>query len=391
MPSTKRTEILRAAEEILSRKGKKATIAEIAAKAGVAVSVIYHYFQNKEDLIFSVIEERLNGVIGDLDHHLTAIRDPVSKLSKTIWLQLRVHHDYPDYTNLLMFECRSSARFRKHDAFKAIKKWSDIIRLTLIEGVESGAFAADLDVILARDAILGLLDIENLFSLAAGKPEQGLDDVDRIVEMVLGMIAPSSDRPQKNKDLAARILLEAERVFAAKGYENATMTSIAGLAGVSEGTIYEYYKNKEDLLFSVMDARFESQIESLVEIFQVVSPIRKLRRFFKYHFLLYATQPLFTRIFLGDGIYNKSFFQSRAYEKLMKYLGVIEEIVAEGQAGGSIRPDLDRRLFRNLFLGAFTHLTLRWQLSEQGADLDKIRELNGIVDLLTNFLERGAD
>ena len=223
-----------------------------------------------------------------------------------------------------------------------------------------------------------------------GRPEQGLEDLDEIMEMILRMIAPATAGPLEARGPGERILREAERIFAAKGYENATMTDIAGMAGVSEGTIYEYFKNKEDLLFSIMDARFESQLNSLEEIFQVVSPIRKLRRFFKYHFLLYATQPLFTRIFLGDGIYNKSFFQSRAYGKLLNYLKVIEDIVVEGQAEGVIGSELKPRLYRNIFLGAFTHITLRWQLSERGDNIDKLNELNGIVDLLTNFLDRGV-
>ena len=386
MSTSKRTEILRAAEEIFSAKGRKATIGEIADKAGVAASVIYHHFANKEDLIFSVVGERLQDALRELIDHLAAIRDPVSKLSKCIWLQLRRHQDYPDYANLLVFECRVNAEFREHKAFAGIKGWSDIIRETLREGVQSGDFSPDLDITLARDAILGFLDIENILSLTRGEPEKAIEDLDDIIDLVLAMIRPYGDRSSEAPRVAERIRIAAENVFAANGFENATITGIAGLAGISEGTIYEYYKNKEDLLFSILDARFDNQIDSLGEMFHITSPIRKLRRFFKFFFIFHATQPLVAQIFLRDGIFNKSFYQSKAYEKHLKYLETIEDILSEGQAIGAIRPDINRRVYRNLFLGAFVHTGLRWQFSGRKSNIDKLSDLNQIVDMLTNFL-----
>ena len=386
MTENKRLFILQAAGEVLAAKGKKATIGEIASAAGVTVSAIYHYFRNKEDLIFSVIDEGLVRSLDELNNHLAAIRDPVSKLSKCIWLQFKGHQDHPVYTTLLMFECRANSEFREHKAFKGIKRWSDTVLGILAEGIETGAFSSNLNIILARDAILGLLDVENIFSLIAGDPEQSGDDIDKITDMVLAMISSRDDGQMEEKGMAERILLAAEQVFAINGFENATITGIANLAGVSEGAIYEYYKNKEDVLFSIMDARFENQIGTLGEIFQITSPLRKLRRFFKYHFMLHASQPMFTRIFLRDGLYNQAFYKSQAYSRFMEHLEIIDDIMIEGQKAGVFRADLDRRVYKNLFLGTFAHISLRWQFKSPGADIDKICELNQMADLLTGFL-----
>ncbi len=374
--------IIQAAEIIIAKKGKSATISEIGAKSGVTDSVIYHYFKNKDDLMFSVLKERIKVGLDKIAVHLTGIRDPVSKLSKMIWLQLRQHEDLLDYTTLLLFECRSNAKFRKHEAHKLMRKWGRHFTVILEEGKASGLFNADLNVTLARDAILGLLDMENIFCIAAGEKQAGLTVFEEIVDLVIVMIQPQKESLPQNKDRTRTILMAAEQVFAKQGYDSATISDIASNARVSEGAIYEYFKNKEDLLFSLLSRRFESNAESLDELFQIKNPIRKLRRFMRYHFTLFSTQPENLKTFLSSGIYNRNFFTSSAFPKFMTYLLTIDSILDEGKEAKLIRENLDNRIFRNLFLGAFCHMTLRWQFADW-SHTNKLQEVNEIIDLLT--------
>ena len=81
----KREQILTAAEKLLSQNGHGTKISDIAREAGVFDSNIYHYFKNKEDLMFSVVEERNRQSVDDLKLQLQGIRDPISKISKLIW------------------------------------------------------------------------------------------------------------------------------------------------------------------------------------------------------------------------------------------------------------------------------------------------------------------
>ena len=379
--------ILQVAEKIMSQKGKRATISEIGVEAGVTDSVIYHYFANKEDLMFSVINERLAVALASLEEYLEAIEDPASKLRKFIWGQLKLHDDYPDYTSLQIFECRSNPNFRQHEAFKNIVKWADILKSILKEGVASGAFAPNLNIILARDAIFGLLDIENILSLETGLPEKSLADLDDILDLILAMLAPNQI-PMKAEPGKAQIIMKAaECIFAAKGFEHATIVDIARKAGVSEGIIYEYYKNKEDLLFSAMRKKFEANLESMDEIFSLVTPIRKLRRLINYFFMQHLTQPLLLKILLTDGIFNRAFFSSVAYEVFQQYLSYFGVVLEEGKSNGTIREDINNRLYKNLVLGAFCHMSLRWQFLDPQQSRDKLPEIRCAVDLLTNFLK----
>jgi TetR/AcrR family transcriptional regulator, fatty acid metabolism regulator protein len=383
MTSDKRWKILDAAESIMSTKGRSATISEISAAAGVTDSMLYHYFKNKEDLLFSVTQERLGDALAKLEEQLQGIMDPVSQLSKLIWFQLYYHDTHPDYANLLLFECRSSKSFMAHEAYRMIKRWSDIGRSILIRGISEGAFRNDLATTIVRDAVFGLVDMENIQSMAAQETPQAHTDLDAILDLLLPMVRPDTEPSAINSDKAGRILASALNVFAAKGYQNATIQEISKSAEVSEGTIYEYFKNKEDLLFSTLERQFRNNLDSLDELFEVRTPLRKLKRFMRYHFTIYLTQPVFVKIFLFDAIYNVHFYASNAYPPFKHYIESIYAILDEGKRDGSIRPEINNRVFRNLFMGIFSHMALRWLFTEKGSQTDKMEEIDAAVAMLS--------
>ena len=109
--SDKKLRILAAAEEIISSKGfKETTMSEIASLAGINDSIIYRYFKGKEDLLFSIIEERLQEGEALLDRDLQGLIDPKSQLRKMMWGNLWYHNAYSAYSRILLFECRSSTQ-----------------------------------------------------------------------------------------------------------------------------------------------------------------------------------------------------------------------------------------------------------------------------------------
>ena len=383
MTSDKRWKILDAAESIMSAKGRSATISEISAAAGLTDSMLYHYFKNKEDLLFSVTQERLGDALAKLEEQLQGIMDPVSQLSKLIWFQLYYHDTHPDYANLLLFECRSSKSFMAHEAYNMIKRWSDIGRGILTKGIAGGAFRNDLATTIVRDAVFGLVDMENIQSMAARETPQAHTDLDAILDLLLPMVRPATEPPALNSDKAGRILASALTVFAAKGYQNATIQEISKSAEVSEGTIYEYFKNKEDLLFSTLERQFRNNLDSLDELFDVRTPLRKLKRFMRYHFTIYLTQPVFVKVFLFDAIYNARFYVSNAYPPFKHYIESVYAILDEGKRDGSIRPGINNRVFRNLFMGIFSHMALRWLFTERGSQTDKMEEIDAAVAMLS--------
>ena len=381
--SEKRQKILDAAERIMSAKGRGATISEISAASGVTDSVLYHYFKNKEDILFSVAQEHLRDALEKLDEQLQGIMDPANQLGKLIWFQLYYHDTYPDYGNLLLFECRSNNRFMKHEAYGLIKRWSAIGIKILNNGISDGSFRKDLDLPIVRDAIFGLVDMENIQFMTVKKTLQAHTDLDAILDLVLPMIRPDTEGRAIKNDKAGRILDSALNVFAAKGFQSATIQEISKSATVSEGTIYEYFNNKEDLLFSTLERQFRNNLNLLDELFEVRTPLRKLKRFMRYHFTAYFTQPVFVKVFLFDAIYNSRFYNSNAHQPFRQYMESIDGILDEGKEDGSIRPEINNRVFRNLFMGIFSHMALRWLFTKKGSQADKNEEINTAIALLS--------
>lgn len=380
--NSKRNSILKSAEKIMSVKGlNSSTISEIAKDAGVTDSVIYQFFKGKEDLLFSVAGERMTDVIAHLNEHLEGIRDPESRLRKMIWFHLHYNDTFRDYACLLLLECRSNRNFYMHDAYQLIRKYAGIMLHILEDGTKNQVFRSDVNMRLVRDMIFGLLDMENLGCLAAHETEQTASDLDDIMSLIIPMI---NVRPLTTEiDKRNKILWSAEQVFAEKGYNQATVADIARLANVAEGTVYEYFRNKEDLLFSIPEQRFKDYLERLEELFEIKTPLRKLRRLIRYHFMLYMTHQNYTKVFLLNIQLNKEFYDLDVYKKFRQYTDFIESVLDEGKKDGTIRPEINNRIFRNLFIGAFSHMALRWLILEQEGKADKMKEIDDVVSLLT--------
>jgi len=373
-------QILDAAEEIMSEKGpQNSSIAEIAKKAGIADSLIYNYFQGKEDLLFSIPGRRMEEVLKNLAEQLQGIPDPISRLSKMIWFHLYFNDTYRGYARLLLLECRSKRNFYQHKAYTLIRHYAGVLLGILEDGAENNAFRSDVDMRLVRDMIFGVLDWEGLSCLAAQEIKETVPDLESILSLILPMINVKESHIDLDKP--TRILRSAESVFAEKGYLQATISEIARMASVSEGTIYEYFDNKDDLLFSIPEQRFKEHISALDEIFELKTPLRKLRRFIRYHFYLYMTEPNFVKVFLLHIQFSQRFYGSQVYKTFKHYTKIIEDVLEEGKRDRSIRANVSTRVFKNLFLGTFSHMALRWLILEE-AVTDKMKEIDEAVLLL---------
>jgi AcrR family transcriptional regulator len=381
--SQTKQQIIEAAEKVMSQKGLKAsTITEIASLAQINDSVIYHYFKNKDDLLFSVTENHLVNVIATLNDQLAGIPDPFSRLSKMVWFHLHYNLSHWDYSLLLLFECRSNIKFYQHKAYERIRDYSDIMLAILHDGVSSGAFKQDLNPELVRDLILGATDWISIKHIVDEDRSDVMPEVNKLMEAV-GMMINAREEPDKQKPDKRTVLLNAaEKAFALKGFAAATIADIAKEAKVAEGTIYEYFKNKNDLLMSIPKDRFKQHQERLQELFIIKSTPRKLRRFMRYHFMLYQTQPDFLRVFLFNIQMNPDFYKSESYEEFQQYIQIVDQILTEGMQEGSFYQDCDIEVFKSLFFGGFNHVTLRWYVSKTKMELSKMEQINDVVDLL---------
>lgn len=382
MTETK-NKILEAAEALVFENGiAETTITAVARKAGVADSLVYQHFKNKEDLLFSVTVQRLTEALALASEALQGIEDAESRLRKMIWHSLSYNDRHPGYMRTLLFECRSNISFYRTRGHDMIREHSNLVMDILRKGVQDGNFREDIDLRLVRDIIYGTLDFESISSIAIREINESVQDFDGILNLLLPMLRKTKASSRNGKE--GKILEAAEAIFAEKGFNKATVQEIAKSVQMAEGSIYAYFRNKEDLLLSIPLKRLQKHIDALPEMFRIISPLRKLRRLIKYHFSLYLTNRNFLRVFLLDVQLNKRFYDSKAFDLFQTYLKTFEDIIEEGRSDGSFRSDVNPRVFRNMFLGAFSHMALRWVIIDTENKYDKLKEIEQLTDLLSD-------
>ena len=99
------------------------------------------------------------------------------------------------------------------------------------------------------------------------------------------MAAPPPEVTRDRTDKHELILDAAIRVFAEKGFNAARISDVADAAGVADGTIYLYFKNKEDLLLSIFEEKMDLLLAGLRDaLVGVTEPLEQVRTFARYHF-----------------------------------------------------------------------------------------------------------
>jgi TetR/AcrR family fatty acid metabolism transcriptional regulator len=92
----------------------------------------------------------------------------------------------------------------------------------------------------------------------------------------------------------------------------------------------------------------------------------------------------FLKVFLLRLLINDRFYTSKAFEVFRSFCRLIENVVEEGKAAGVFRGTVNPRVFRNMFLGAFSHMSMRWLVLRESAHVDKMEEIEQVTELLTS-------
>jgi TetR/AcrR family fatty acid metabolism transcriptional regulator len=166
------------------------------------------------------------------------------------------------------------------------------------------------------------------------------------------------------------IVQAAIEVFSEKDFQSASISEIAQRVGIADGTIYKYFKSKEDLFFSIpveKTKEFSSQLELHLE--GISDTFDKIRKFVWYFLYFFKTNPEYGRILLLKMRVNKSFVQTETYNFLKQSVSQIMNIIKEGQNEGIVRQDVDIYILRHLILGILEHMVCRWLLKEEKYDL----------------------
>ncbi|MBX7196991.1 MAG: TetR family transcriptional regulator [Sandaracinaceae bacterium] len=169
----KRERILRAATKVFARKGFYATkVSEVAKAAGVADGTIYLYFENKDDLLVSLFEDRILRLLSTLERALAERDTSEARLRCVIEMQLGLLEGERDLAEVITVNLRQSTRLMKQYAAPKFMLYLDSIARVIAEGQKSGAFRADVSPHLVARTIFGALD-GIAMTWALGKAEPG--------------------------------------------------------------------------------------------------------------------------------------------------------------------------------------------------------------------------
>jgi TetR/AcrR family fatty acid metabolism transcriptional regulator len=177
--------------------------------------------------------------------------------------------------------------------------------------------------------------------------------------------AERGDRAGRGGDKRQRILDAAVRVFAKKGFYATRVSEVAKAAGVADGTIYLYFKSKEELLVSLFEDRVERLLAFLhTELPATVGASAKLRRIIELQLGLLEGERDLAEVITVILRQSTKLMKEYAAPKFTAYLDAIARVVAEGQASGELRNDVSPHLAARAIFGALDGITMTWALGK---------------------------
>jgi TetR/AcrR family transcriptional regulator, fatty acid metabolism regulator protein len=183
-----------------------------------------------------------------------------------------------------------------------------------------------------------------------------------------------------------RILQAAIDVFAEHGYFNARVADIARRADVADGTIYLYFKNKQQILMATIDFAFSTFMRSAEkELAGIHDPRLKLRRLADLHLSSLGSNRGLAMVFQTELRQSAKFLSEFSHKHLIEYFDLIRVIVREGQRSGCFRAEISDKIAANCFFGALDAMVTSWLLSER--DYELAAASNPLVDIILSGME----
>ena len=183
------------------------------------------------------------------------------------------------------------------------------------------------------------------------------------------------------------ILRAATRVFAQHGFFQSQVADVARVAGVAAGTVYLYFKGKDDLLVSIFERSMSEVIaEGRAAVADAANPGERLRRIAHLHLGRLGRDQHLAVVFQVELRQSVKFMERFSATFLQDYLKLIRDAIAEGQQSGAFRKDISATTAAKIFFGALDEMATNWMLSRRKYDL--AAEADSVVDLFINGVGR---
>jgi TetR/AcrR family fatty acid metabolism transcriptional regulator len=195
------------------------------------------------------------------------------------------------------------------------------------------------------------------------------------------VLASRSDKADK-RDAILRAAIE---TFAARGFFNAQVAAVARTAGVAAGTVYLYFRGKDDLLISIFERTMKEAIETgRRSLDGHSSPLDRLREIARLHLERLGRDRDLAVVFQVELRQSMKFMERFSATYLREYLGIIRDVIADGQAQGVFRKQINPTLAAKMLFGALDEMATNWILSRRKYSL--VAETDAVMDLFVGGL-----
>ena len=196
-------------------------------------------------------------------------------------------------------------------------------------------------------------------------------------------------KPEKRQ----RILKAALNVFAERGFYNAKVSEVARRAGVADGTIYLYFKNKDDLLIKLFEDRMDRINKRLRIELEILGGdvITRIRRMMELHIRLAEDDPQLAELITVEARQSTKFIKEYNNPRFLEYLSILRSLVEEGQRNGELRNGIDSRIVVRAIFGALDELLLTLTLTAKSRSIDFKEAAGHISDLFINGIVKSKE
>ena len=204
------------------------------------------------------------------------------------------------------------------------------------------------------------------------------------------MAMPAARRSKAELPLPKRdaILRAAIDVFADRGYFNAQVADVARAAGVAAGTVYLYFRSKDDLLVSIFERSMRIALDEGRQVIdRTDDPRERLRQFARMHLGRLGRDRNLAIVFQVELRQSTKFMERLSSTLLRDYLGLIRDAIADGQRSGLFRSDVKPTIAAKVLFGALDEMATNWILSNRRYALEP--EADAVLDLFVNGVAAG--
>jgi TetR/AcrR family transcriptional regulator, fatty acid metabolism regulator protein len=188
------------------------------------------------------------------------------------------------------------------------------------------------------------------------------------------MISEDSNRSTRRGQRETKILLAARQLLEERGHAGFAVAELAAQIGVSEGTVFNYFPTRRDLMFRVVRDWMAPVVDRLeADLQRVVGAKNRLVFFSARHLIETAEAPGLHRLVYRE-LHWENYYGSDLHQINKRYAGLVTWIIAQGQAAGEIRPEVEPMIARDTLFGTLHHVSWRTLLNNRPLNFEQTAE-----------------